>query len=202
MGLQDRDWYNEEVNRLKNNRGNKRNSDNTEWKKDNDWVKLERKINKKTRRVNLGDFAGLVWIALVFFALIFIGSKFLEMKKNEKMVSTGQTIEQQRQPNTIIINQIITPKQKEPSVIVRYKDKQSWIEEALESIEHRPQAEEQRPNIVYTNQARENTPSNAEDNHRRIQEISERERLCTYWQQNGLNYEVETVTTNIRQYCR
>ena len=63
MGLQDRDWYNEEVNRLKNNRGNKRNSDNTEWKKDNDWVKLERKINKKTRRVNLGDFAGLVWIA-------------------------------------------------------------------------------------------------------------------------------------------
>jgi len=42
---------------------------------------------------------------------------------------------------------------------------------------------------------------NAEDNHRRVMEIQERERKCKYWRANALNYEMETADFNIRQFC-
>ena len=68
----------------------------------------------------------------------------------------------------------------------------------LPSAEPRTNAQ---PEVVYI-ERQQNSISNAEDNHRRLQAIQERERECNYWRTKGLNYDLETVTLNIRQFCR
>jgi len=92
MGLQDRDYYNQEVQRLMTGKNKRENSNKNEWKK------LENKIKRKTNNVNASDFKGLLWIVLVFIALFFIGNKLVEMKKNGKIVNTDEKTEKHLPP--------------------------------------------------------------------------------------------------------
>lgn len=92
MGLQDRDYYNQEVQRLMTGKNKRENSNN------NDWKRQENKIKRRKNQVTASDFKGLLWIFVVFVALFFIGNKFIEMKKNGTMMNTGENKQQHLPP--------------------------------------------------------------------------------------------------------
>jgi hypothetical protein len=44
--------------------------------------------------------------------------------------------------------------------------------------------------------------STAEDNHRRVLAIQERERRCQWWRERAVDYDLLDVRENIRRYCQ
>jgi hypothetical protein len=138
----------------------------------------------RNKKETLDSMGGLAWISLVFVIIGFWLNGGVDLTQYaEKIQSFTQT-------GTLAI----IPSKPEP--LAQRSPAQTASPRQVEPVRNytiQPQI------IAHSNSVAMRL--NAEDNHRRVMEIQERERKCKYWRTNALNYEMETADFNIRQFC-
>lgn len=138
--------------------------------------------NKKEAWDSMG---GLAWVLLAFVVIGFWLNAGVDLTQYAEKTQTLTKIDT---PATTL-NKPATATQRPPAQIAPHRRAEPAMNYATQPV------------IITHSNNNMAMQLNAEDNHRRVIEIQERESKCKYWRANALNYEMETADFNIRQFC-